>query len=64
MDCIRISRGRVCHVMPRGYSRVVTNLASENKIMISLYGSKYHEATSSRVLLIGVSSDIGISNNL
>jgi len=62
--CIRPLRGRIRHVTTRGYSRVVTNMVSKHKILGMVFRVKVSQATSSRVLFIGVSRDTSMSERL
>ena len=62
---IRPLRGRIRHVTTRGYSRVVTNMVSEHKILeMFFFRIDVSHATSSRVLFIGVSRDTSMSERL
>ena len=62
--CIRPLRGRVRLVTTWGCSRVVTNMVSEHKILGMVFRIKVSQATSSRVLFIGVSRDTSMSERL
>ena len=62
--CIRPLRGRVRLVTTWGCSRVVTNMVSEHKILEMDLRIQVSQATTSRVLFIGVSCDTSMSESL